>query len=68
MQKNLPLETILAKDIMGVSPKTISHSELAVNAAEIMRANGISQLLVVNDANEYHGVVHFHDLLREGIV
>ena len=35
---------------------------------EIMRKHGISQLLVVNDANEYHGVIHFHDLLREGIV
>ncbi|MDR0438418.1 MAG: KpsF/GutQ family sugar-phosphate isomerase [Bacteroidales bacterium] len=68
LQKNQPLEPILAKDFMGVSPKTILDSEMAVNAVEIMRKHGISQLLVVNDANEYHGVIHFHDLLREGIV
>ena len=63
-----PLQDVLAKDIMGTSPKTILHTEMAVNAVEIMRKNGISQLLVVNDADEYLGVIHFHDLLREGIV
>jgi len=63
-----PLPNILAKDIMGTSPKTILHSEMAVNAVEIMRKHSISQLLVVNDNNEYFGVIHFHDLLREGIV
>jgi arabinose-5-phosphate isomerase len=68
MQKNQPLETVLAKDIMGLSPKTVSHSEMAVNAVDIMRKHGISQLLVVNPADEYCGVIHFHDLLREGIV
>ena len=59
---------VLAKDIMGVSPKTVLYSEMAVNAVGIMRKHGISQLLVVNDSGEYCGVVHFHDLLREGIV
>jgi arabinose-5-phosphate isomerase len=68
MQKEQSLEQVLAKDIMGVSPKTILHSEMAVNAVDIMRKNGISQLLVVDDSGGYFGVIHFHDLLREGIV
>jgi arabinose-5-phosphate isomerase len=63
-----PLPDVLAKDIMGNSPKTILQSEMAVNAVDIMRKHGISQLLVVDDAGEYFGVIHFHDLLREGIV
>ncbi len=68
MQKNQPLENILAKDLMNTSPKTILSSEMAVNALDIMRKNGISQLLTINDNGEYCGVIHLHDLLKEGIV
>ena len=55
------------RDIMGSSPKTIEAGELAINALEMMRQNNISQLLVVNDG-AYAGVVHLHDLVREGII
>ena len=68
LQTHQPLETIVAKDLMNVSPKTIPHSEMAVKALEILRSNSVSQLLVVNDAGEYCGIIHLHDLLREGFV
>ena len=54
-------------DIMGKNPKTIDAGELAINALEKMRQNNISQLLVVNE-DVYAGVVHLHDLIREGII
>lgn len=67
LEKNILLETVTAKDIMSLNPKIISQNELAVNALEVMRKNNISQLLVV-DNKGYAGIIHLHDLVREGII
>jgi len=56
-----------AKDIMSSKPKCIAHSAMAVDAKAQMEANGISQLLVEEDGH-YAGVVHLHDLIKEGII
>ncbi len=56
-----------AKDIMTVSPKMIQSDKLAAEALEIMRKNNITQLIVVENDN-YVGILHLHDLLREGII
>ena len=58
---------LTAKDIMGANPKRIESKAMAVNALEIMEANDISQLLVEEDG-KYAGVVHLHDLIKEGII
>ena len=67
LQKKQNFEEITAKDIMSVSPKTIEDDVLAIDAYFIMKNNKITSLLVVTDG-EYLGVVHIHDILREGIV
>lgn len=67
LEKNVSLEKIIAKDIMSANPKTISQNELAVDALDLMRKNNISQLLVVDD-KKYAGIIHLHDLVREGII
>jgi len=67
MEKYEDFRQLTAKDIMSVNPKKISPDELAVNALETMRSKSITQLLVVSD-NEYLGVIHIHDILREGII
>lgn len=56
-----------AKDIMSHKPKSIEGSELAVNALQLMRQNNISQLLVT-DNDQYSGIIHIQDLLKEGII
>lgn len=56
-----------AKEIMSSMPRTIVKDELAVNALSMMREHSISQLIVV-DEQKYVGMIHLHDLLREGIV
>jgi arabinose-5-phosphate isomerase len=56
-----------AKDIMSAKPKTIEADTLAVQALEQMKQNNISQLLVVEN-NSYVGILHVHDLMREGII
>ncbi len=58
---------LTAKDIMSKNPKHIEEEAMAVDAMEVMEANGISQLLVEKDGN-YAGVVHLHDLIKEGII
>lgn len=62
------IENLLAKDAMSANPKTIQKDELAVNALNLMRQNKITQLLVVDKKNRYTGVIHMHDILREGII
>jgi arabinose-5-phosphate isomerase len=56
-----------AKDIMSANPKTIEANAMAVDAMELMEKHGISQLLV-KDKGSYAGVVHLHDLIKEGIL
>lgn len=56
-----------AKDIMGKNPIQISKDELAVHALTKMRERNITQLIVM-DRNQYFGIIHIHDLIKEGIV
>jgi len=59
---------LLAKNIMTANPKTVQTGTLAINALTIMEENDITQLLVLNNGKEYLGVVHLHDLIKEGII
>lgn len=56
-----------AKDIMSHNPRRIAEDAMAVDAKEVMEEFGISQLLV-EDHGKYVGVVHLHDLIKEGII
>lgn len=56
-----------AKDIMSANPKRIDNGAMAVEAMEMMETHGISQLLVEENGT-YAGVVHLHDLIKEGII
>jgi len=67
LEKNSSLEGILAKDIMTPHPKTISPEALAVEALDVLRKFDITQLVVANQ-NQYLGVLHLHDLIREGLL
>ena len=67
LEKNMDASAVKAEDIMSRHPKTIRHDELAVNALELMREFDITQLLVMKD-EQYHGIIHLHDLIREGII
>ncbi len=67
LEKNHPLDAIAASEIMSSRPKTIQANALAIDAMELMRENNISQLLVVNN-KQYLGVIHLHDLIKEGLI
>jgi len=67
LEKGGDLDRITAKDIMTRGPKTIESGTLAVDALEKMRKADITQLLVT-DQGTYAGVIHLHDLIREGLI
>jgi arabinose-5-phosphate isomerase len=58
---------LTAKDIMTKNPKTIQLTAMVVDALNILEDFSITQLVVV-DQHEYKGVIHLHDILKEGIV
>ena len=67
LEKDLYHAGAKAKDIMTSNPKTIESKSLAVNALEIMRNKNITQLIVTRD-KKYFGIIHLHDLIKEGII
>lgn len=58
---------VIAADIMTLNPKMIKTTDMAVDALNTMENFAITQLVVV-DGGEYKGILHLHDILKEGIV
>ena len=58
---------LTAKDIMTKNPKKIQLTDMVVDALNILEDFSITQLVVVDQEN-YKGVLHLHDILKEGIV
>jgi arabinose-5-phosphate isomerase len=67
LKNNTEFKDLTARDIMSPTPKTIDQESLAVDALEMLEANKISQLLALQNQT-YAGVVHIHNLIREGIL
>ena len=67
LENNGDISKLRAKDIMSSNPITIKSDTMAVKALDVMQKNDITQILVTENGN-YLGVVHFHDLLKEGII
>jgi len=67
LSKSEDFTKLYAEDIMSKAPKTININAMAIDAMELMELNEISQLLV-EDNGQYAGVIHLHDLIKEGII
>lgn len=67
LEKNIGLDTSRAEDIMSPNPKTIEPEMLVIDALQLMRNNNITQLIVAREG-EYLGIIHLHDILKEGII
>lgn len=61
------LDGIKAADIMTRNPKVIEPNQLAVNALDLMRQYAITNLAVVENG-QYLGMIHLHDLVKEGLI
>lgn len=67
LEKNDSFIGLTAANIMSAAPKTIDNDAMAIAAKEVLETNGISQLIAVENG-QYAGVVHIHDLIKEGII
>jgi len=67
LENNSNIQILTAKDIMSGNPIVIDANTMAINALDIMKKNDITQILVTKN-DIYLGVVHFHDLIKEGII
>ncbi len=68
LEKTDDIKTLKAADVVISNPKTILPTAFAVDALETMNAFNINQLVVVGSTKEYLGIIHLHDLIREGII
>lgn len=67
LEKHSNLADIKASDLMNPNPKKVDKEILAMTALDMIKDNNITQLLVT-DNGAYFGMIHFHDLLQEGII
>jgi arabinose-5-phosphate isomerase len=67
LQRGGDFSHLRAHDILSPHPKTIAPDALAVDALALMRQHSITQLVVLEE-KKYLGMVHLHDLIREGLV
>jgi len=67
LEKGDSFSTFKATDIMCIDPKTIDINTLAYDALQLMEQNNISQMIVMDNAN-YVGIVHIHEIIKEGVV
>ncbi len=67
IEQTTQLADISAKDIMSLTPVTVDKNELAVSVVAVLREKKISQIIVL-DQGEYFGMVHIHDLNKEGLL
>jgi len=67
LEKYDDFSSLKARDIMTSNPITISSKKLAYDALQIMEDKNINQIVITED-NNYIGIVHIHEILREGII
>ena len=67
LQRTPDYSKLTAQDIMTKEPKTIHENALVVDALELMKKKNITNLFVVDNNNRYMGVIHIHDIIKEGI-
>ncbi len=67
LENNDDIKHLRAKDIMSKNPKWIAPDEMAIDAVKVMKKHDISGILVI-DGHKYLGIIHFQDLLKEGLI
>ncbi len=68
LEKNPDYSQLKAQDVMTKQPKMVHEDTLAVHALELMKSKNITNLFVVDDNDKYLGVIHIHDIIKEGII
>jgi arabinose-5-phosphate isomerase len=67
LEANESITGFTAADVMSKNPKTMPASAMAIDALHTLENFGITQILVVDETESYVGIIHLHDLIKEGI-
>jgi arabinose-5-phosphate isomerase len=67
LEKTVNIENITAAEIMSHSPQVIDYQTLAAEAIDKMKQHEISHLIVTKDGH-YYGILHIHELIKEGLI
>lgn len=67
LEKYDDFSSLQAKDIMTSNPIAISSDRLAYDALQVMEDNNINQIIIIKE-HDYIGIVHMHEILREGVI
>ncbi|HPS72427.1 MAG TPA: KpsF/GutQ family sugar-phosphate isomerase [Bacteroidales bacterium] len=67
LEKHTDYSKLKAEAVMSANPKTLTEDVLAVEALEVMKKKNITSIFVVDDNGFYLGVLHLHDIIKEGI-
>jgi arabinose-5-phosphate isomerase len=67
LQGSTDVSGLKATDILSRHPLTVTPDSLVSDALDLMRSRNVTQLLVI-DNGKYLGVIHLHDILKEGII
>ncbi len=67
IEKKHNIDRISASDFMNKNPKVLNEDTLAFDALGLMKKNNISQVLVTDNNNNYKGIVHILDIIKQGI-
>jgi arabinose-5-phosphate isomerase len=67
LERSPDFNMVKASELMSLNPKSIQSDRLASEALQLMNANEITQLIVI-DNNEYVGILHLHNLIQAGLV
>lgn len=68
LENNDSIASLTAKDIMTIDPKIIDTNTMAIDALKTLENHEITQLLVQDKTKTYVGIIHLHDLIKEGIL
>ncbi len=61
------IDSVTAKEVMTINPQSVNEDSMVIDALDLMRLKNITQLPVVEN-NKYKGIIHLHDILKEGIL
>jgi arabinose-5-phosphate isomerase len=67
LEQHPDIQEVRADDIMTINPKTVTPDTMAVQALETIQHHSITQLIVAENQN-FLGIIHLHDLIREGLI
>ena len=67
LTRQFDINTTQIKEVMTKNARTIHKGMLAAEALAIMQKYSITSLVVIDDDNRPHAVLHLHDLLRAGV-